>query len=229
MNSLPGAPGKIDVNQRRHEYMIRFQNTGTAAARNVELRDTLAARFETGSLKMLGASHSYTLEVLEPASLDGTVLVWRFQNIMLPDSNTNEPASHGHVRFSLNRQAGMSVGDSVPNKAGIYFDFNPVVMTNTVSGEVADKTSNRPEAISASEPMNVQLYPNPSSGDFILEGDFSAKAPAKVRLLDIQGRLLMERRLKTPRTQITTDLNAGVYLLEVQQGANRSVRKVLVQ
>jgi hypothetical protein len=229
MNGLADRPEAIDVGQQRHEYMIRFQNTGTAPARKVELRDTLAGRFMPGTMQMLGASHDYTMQMLTPASLAGTVLVWRFNNIMLPDSNTNEPASHGYVRFSIKRQPGIALGDSVPNRAGIYFDFNPVVMTNTVSGEVADKTTSRPAAVAGPGHLDVTLYPNPSRGSFRIGGDFSTQAPATVHIRDLRGRLLLQRRLTAPDRQLRPELSEGLYLVEVTQGSRRAVRKLMIR
>src|SRR5690606_41204248 len=58
----------------------------------------------------LGASHTYS------TSLNDRVLSFTFDHIMLPDSNTNEPGSHGFAQFSI-RPVGMSPGSSVENFA----------------------------------------------------------------------------------------------------------------
>jgi hypothetical protein len=229
MNHLAGQPEKIYVNERTHDYMIRFQNTGTAPAVNVELRDTLNSRFEASTFQMTSASHAYTLQMQEAEASGRTVLVWRFNNIMLPDSNTNEPESHGYVRFTIEREAGLTIGDSVPNRAGIYFDFNPVVLTNTVSGEVADKTVARAERQAQPGELSVAVYPNPTAGSFRVRGDFSAQAPATVRVRDLQGRLLLQRRVTQPNERLTPALSRGLYLVDVQQGSRRAVRKLMVR
>ena len=54
-----------------------------------------------------------------------------FNNIQLPDSNVNEPASHGFVKFKINQRANNPLGTVIENKAGIYFDFNEAVITNS--------------------------------------------------------------------------------------------------
>jgi uncharacterized repeat protein (TIGR01451 family) len=78
------------------EYLIRFQNTGTDTAFTVVVRDTLSPWLDLSSLQLGTESHDYQL-VIE----DDRVLVFQFNNIMLPDSNVNEPASHGFFRYSI--------------------------------------------------------------------------------------------------------------------------------
>ena len=53
------------------------------------------------------------------------------RNIMLPDSNVNEAASHGFIRFRVKPVSTLTLGNTVPNKAAIYFDYNTPVVTNT--------------------------------------------------------------------------------------------------
>ncbi|MBK6994738.1 MAG: DUF11 domain-containing protein [Lewinellaceae bacterium] len=70
------------------DYLIRFQNTGTDTAFTVVIRDTLSAFLDPISIRAGASSHAYTW------SLSGQgVIHFTFNNIMLPDSNVNEPAS----------------------------------------------------------------------------------------------------------------------------------------
>ncbi len=113
-------------------YTIRFQNTGNDTAFNIVVRDTLSARFDLNSLEMLSASHTYQLTIK-----DGKYCTWTFSNILLPDSNRNEPKSHGYINYRINPVAGLSDGDTIRNRASIYFDFNLPVATNTHSTVLA--------------------------------------------------------------------------------------------
>lgn len=114
------------------EYLIRFQNTGTDTAFTVEVRDTLQLdAFDSFSFEMLDASHGY-----EVSLRDNRILTWIFDDILLPDSTTNEPESHGFVRFRLMPKDTLFQGETIRNSAGIYFDFNEPVITNTVVSEV---------------------------------------------------------------------------------------------
>ncbi len=82
-------------------------------------------KLEWGTLQMISASHSYNLSIT-----DGDKLTWTFFNIKLPDSNINEPASHGYIAYRIMPKRTVVVGDTVHNTASIYFDFNLPVFTN---------------------------------------------------------------------------------------------------
>lgn len=113
-------------------YTIRFQNTGTDTAFNIVIRDTLDAKLDWSSLEMIGASHPYTLSVK-----NGNILTWTFANILLVDSNRNEPASHGYISYRIKVKPGWTIGDKIRNKASIYFDFNLPVETNTTETTIS--------------------------------------------------------------------------------------------
>ena len=108
------------------DYTIRFQNTGTDTAFHVIITDTLPMGLDPATLEVGAASHPFTWE-LKGAG----VLKFKFLGILLPDSNVNEPLSHGFVGFRIRPRAGYLElpGDAVENIANIYFDYNPPVIT----------------------------------------------------------------------------------------------------
>lgn len=124
-----GPQGLLDVADAPLEYTVHFQNTGTAPAANVRISDTLSTLLDANSLTVLGASHALTSVTI---GTDNEV-IFRFDGIQLPDSNTNEPASHGFVRFSVRPIGGLASGSVVHNHAGIHFDLNPPVITDTTT------------------------------------------------------------------------------------------------
>jgi uncharacterized repeat protein (TIGR01451 family) len=107
------------------QYVIRFQNTGTDTAHTVVIRDTLDMNLNFYSLVNGVASHPHEFSI----SSEG-VVEWEFSNIMLPDSNVNELASHGFVTFQVKQKPDLPDGTTITNKAGIYFDFNQAIITN---------------------------------------------------------------------------------------------------
>lgn len=109
------------------DYMIEFQNTGNDTAFLVVLKDTLSENLDLSTIQVKGASHNFTWN-LNP----DRELVFTFENILLVDSFTNEPGSHGFVRFEITPSTHLIPGDSIENRAGIYFDFNDPIITNTV-------------------------------------------------------------------------------------------------
>jgi hypothetical protein len=107
------------------DYTIRFQNTGTDTAFHVLITDTLPSNLDPLSLQMGAGSHPFNWELR-----DAGTLKFRFFNILLPDSNINEPRSHGFVSFRIRPRLPLLPGDHITNIANIHFDFNPPVITD---------------------------------------------------------------------------------------------------
>jgi len=108
------------------EYIIHFQNTGNAAAVDITITDTLSSKFDLSTFKSSSSSHQPSV------SIDSDrILTFQFDNIMLPDSNSNEPLSHGFVKFEINLIENLPPHDTITNAANIFFDFNAPIITNT--------------------------------------------------------------------------------------------------
>jgi uncharacterized repeat protein (TIGR01451 family) len=120
-------------------YVIRFQNTGNDTAFRVLVRDTLNNRMDWNSFEMISASHPYTLSITNQNKLE-----WKFDPIVLPDSTKDLAASNGYVSFRIKPKSTLVTGDTIANRAGIYFDFNPPVITNKEETIIAPPTLARP-------------------------------------------------------------------------------------
>ncbi len=109
------------------DYTIRFQNTGTDTAFHVVITDTISPDLDPGSIQIGAGSHPFTWQLRD----EGT-LKFYFANILLPDSNANEPESHGFVSFRIRPHdpQNLQAGDQIVNTANIFFDFNPPVITD---------------------------------------------------------------------------------------------------
>lgn len=114
-------------------YIVRFQNTGTAAALNIKIRDTLDSKLDWNTLEVITSSNYYELNVE-----DANKVIFNFPSINLPDSNLNEPASHGFIAYRAKLKSNIVIGDTIPNTASIYFDFNLPVKTNNAFTVVQD-------------------------------------------------------------------------------------------
>ena len=114
-------------------YTVRFQNTGNAPALDVYVLDSLDADLDLNTVRVIGNSHTLITEVLP-----GNVLKFRFDNINLVDSTINEAESHGYVVFEVMPNASLTIGTTITNNVGIYFDFNVPVYTNTVLNTISD-------------------------------------------------------------------------------------------
>ncbi|MEO8067543.1 MAG: T9SS type A sorting domain-containing protein [Flavobacteriales bacterium] len=133
-NKAVAQPAFIPVDQVWIEYTVNFQNTGTDTAYSVVIEDQLSPHLQWGTLQYLGSSHNLT--ALNIGALGKAE--FSFNNILLPDSNVNEPASHGFVTYRVTPQPALPHLSSIENNAGIFFDLNAPVITNTVNNRVVN-------------------------------------------------------------------------------------------
>ncbi len=129
-----GTQHILAANRALH-YTIDFQNTGSDMAYHVLLRDVLDKNLDINTFRPGFASHPYTWDIRDMNKLN--VL---FSMIMLPDSNTNEPASHGFFSFDIEQKSDLPDGTTLNNTANIIFDFNPPITTNTVQHTIGQLT-----------------------------------------------------------------------------------------
>jgi hypothetical protein len=200
-----GPTGDILLSQTELLYKIRFQNSGTLYATNVVVIDTLSPNLDISSLRNVVATHPFTYAVTGQGELTFT-----FDNIMLPDSNVDEPGSHGAIQFTINQNTSNTIGTVIENTAHIYFDFNPAIVTNTVINTIATFTS-------IEETVNgiplVKIYPNPTSTQLFIETTLKWD---KIKLLDISGKVLKTVLPITGSIHIDVDdLSNGIYLIQL--------------
>lgn len=107
------------------EYLIHFQNLGNDTAFNVEVRDTFnMAKYDLTTFTMLESSF--------PARffLQKNQLHVFFDGIKLTDSMTSISGSKGWFKFRINAKDSFTQYTQILNRASIYFDFQPPVLTN---------------------------------------------------------------------------------------------------
>lgn len=207
-------------------YTIRFQNTGTDTAFTVVVRDTLdEAVFNLESIEPLFSSHPYRLDLEQ-----GNILVFTFNPILLPDSSTSQQGSSGFAQFRIRIRRGLLTGTAIQNSAAIYFDYNQPIITNSASNLIVSATYPSTPAFTAT------LMPNPSSGQTFLSIQNLADAGRlDVNLFSADGRMLKRvyHSLDVSGTLglpiATSELPAGVYLVELRSERGRMVLKLFVE
>lgn len=192
------------------DYLIRFQNTGTDTAFTVVIRDTLSPLLDIETFVPGASSHPVVITVRGENEV-----VFTFENIMLPDSNINEPASNGFVRYAIRQKRNNPCGSVISNRASIYFDFNLPIVTNetwhtvclpVTSNAVTPGMQNRTTA-------SLHIAPNPSTSSFrayldeaytdSMFGD--AQDELFLEVADVAGRLM--RRLPFHRSGTFVERN----------------------
>ncbi len=187
-------------------YTIRFQNTGNAPAYRVIIKDTISNYLDPNTITFLDQSHNMTLNISQIASGD-YVLTFIDDNIYLPDSATNPQGSQGYVTFKISPKGNIASGTQVMNKAAIYFDYNPPVITNTVTTTYTSTTTQL-----NLENSSITVYPIPAYEQVFIE---TSKIQS-YKLLDINGKILQTGKVLNGKNLIKlSNVNTGLYILQI--------------
>ena len=214
-------------------YRIRFQNTGTDTAFNIIVRDTLQADFDLNSFEVISNSHPMRTEI----NTQERAIAFYFDNILLPDSIVDEPNSHGFINYRIKPKSGLADGTVVQNKAYIYFDFNPPIITNTTLNTLVDELPSTVVASTSFEDISnlVSVFPNPSNGDEVfVRMSNRVQENYQVVITDITGKLVYQgtiaKRESLQDFRIDTSaMNGGIYILQIIQGKKRALKKLIKQ
>ena len=199
------------------EYKIRFQNTGNDTAFRVIVVDTLdVTHLDMSTFEALNSSHDYSLEIVE-----GQILRFTFDDILLVDSNANEPASHGFVSFKINQMLDNEVGTVIENQAYIFFDYNQPILTPLAFSTIWEEPSFEGRNIFGLKNTETTIYPNPANEHFFL--DFSeaenVSENMEIKIYDVFGKLVFDKAKPAELIDLS-ELENGIYfvVLRIEQG-----------
>ncbi|MEL7222337.1 MAG: T9SS type A sorting domain-containing protein, partial [Bacteroidota bacterium] len=191
-------------------YTVRFQNTGTDTAFTVRITDYLDTNLDWSTFRPLDASHSFT------TNLSGDGLVeFVFEDILLVDSLTNEPGSHGFVKYRIQPKNNLEEFTVINNTADIFFDFNPPIRTNTTFNTYVSSfptpTNNLTETI------KINVHPNPfGQVCFISTEEEELYSDTQLEVYNLQGSLIYQQQLSGNfHTLDASSWPKGIYLLKV--------------
>ncbi|MFN0276953.1 MAG: T9SS type A sorting domain-containing protein [Chitinophagales bacterium] len=218
-NILVNKPTVFDVNVTDAltlDYIINFQNTGTFYAEFIRLHDTLPVELNAMTLEILESSHPLTAV---DYYADTRLLKFSFDEIFLPDSNTNEPGSHGFVRYRIKPVNSLIAGDEIKNTAHIYFDYNPPVITNTALTKIISPV----DAIQ--EPGKVETVVTVSPNPFSQETNITMSEvlqKAKLKVYDMYGKESIEISFSGNNVVLGKGtLSPGTYFFHIEADGNR--------
>ena len=208
------------------EYFIRFQNTGTDTAFNIVIRDELSPLLDITSVRPGASSHPYEFNI----SGDG-LLSFTFNNIMLPDSNINEVASHGFVKFKVSQQPNLDLETKIYNSAAIYFDFNAPSITNETLHTIGEDLMSVSIDPLETPLAQVKIYPNPFSDFTTIEVNQLEVQNGVFKVFDSTGRLIQRQSFNTDRfTFYKKNLRTGIYFFTIEnEGQLISSGKLITQ
>jgi large repetitive protein len=197
-------------------YTIRFQNTGNAEAIRVEVLDTIQEKLDFTAFEMVAASHKFEVQVVPDTNKvkrNYTVIKWIFDNINLLDSTSKEACSHGFVKYRFKNISTKTnyMKDSILNKAAIYFDFNPPVLTDTATTKFSTLT------VSSLEQYNLEFraYPNPTNG--IVNIELAHEADATIEVFNAVGQAISRQILRGSNGQVEmSGFQTGFYIVKIK-------------
>ncbi|MEP2935272.1 MAG: T9SS type A sorting domain-containing protein [Gilvibacter sp.] len=198
---LHGETITLDMVGEYVDYLIRFENTGTFAAENIVVKDTLnPAFYDVQSFKVQHGSHDFVTRVTD------NIVEFIFEGINLPFDDDN---NDGYVLFKIKTLETLEEGDIFSNKAGIYFDYNFPIITND-----AITTVELPLGIDEfTSDAILTLYPNPASDMLTIQTE-EALDISSFSIFGISGQLLYTQL--SPATSIdVSNFAVGVYVIKI--------------
>jgi hypothetical protein len=196
------------------EYLIRFQNTGNDTAFTVKILNLIdTTLLDLSSFEFVTSSHPVNLSWL-PWERN---MQFMFNNILLPDSNANEPESHGFVRYRIQPKSNLGAGDAITNNAAIYFDFNNPILTNIAFTQIVLPTSIQ----EISSTGNLLIYPNPANSSLTIETSTLMASGSKLTVSDVAGRTLLSKTIDGNVTKHQIDISSfssGIYFVQIDGG-----------
>ncbi len=190
-------------------YSINFENVGNAAATFVVVKDEIdSAKFDMNSLQIMYASHLMTTRVI------GNKIDFVFDDINLG------PNQHGNVTFKIKTKSTLVAGNTVTNKANIYFDYNFPIETNTTS--TTFQTLSNGEFILDS---SVVIAPNPTKNTINVNCSTTLNS---VTLFDVHGRVLLIQFVNDSQSSIdVSNYTNGIYFVKVTTEKGSTVEKII--
>ena len=197
-------------------FRIRFQNTGTASAVNINVKTILDANIDWTTFQPVYSSHVYNTTIN-----NGNEVGFKFNNIYLINSSADEPNSHGYLIFRAKPKSTFAIGDLISQQADIFFDFNSPITTNIATTQIGDLLG----AVETDPESALRIFPNPTTGLISVKmNDF-----ATYSLHNMMGQILQKGQLSQGLNKIDLSKSTpGLYVMKTTTANGKTlVRKVV--
>lgn len=197
-------------------YIIRFQNLGTASAINVRVEDFLDDLLDFSTFRVLSSSNEMEMETI----IVNNNVTFNFQNIMLPAEIDDPEGSNGYITFKIKPLPGIVIGDEIRNRAVIYFDFNPAIITNLTSTTYVEELG-----LTKNEFINLTLYPNPTNGIINIATEALIE---EIKIYNTIGQEMKFIQLSENKNKVDiSTLVDGLYFIKTKTSIGKKVHQVL--
>ncbi len=200
-------------------YMIRFENTGTANAINIVVKDVIDTdKFDIETLIPLKASHNFVTKIRE-----NNIVEFIFENINLPFDDAN---NDGYVTFKIKTLDTLGLNDIIENNAEIYFDFNFPIITNIAQTQVVETLNINNYNLDS---KITSVYPNPTENMVQIKSKENIES---ITVYTLSGRLIQQKNIIGYKNKSETDLSklaSGIYFLKINTESSEEIKKVIKQ
>ena len=130
--------------------------------------------------------------------------------------------THKYILVKFLRKKDLVLNTEISNKAEIYFDYNPPIITNIASSIIKESVG----TIEVKAQEEFVVYPNPSSGTIRV----LSLQEGTLRIINTLGNTLKTQTLKKGINTIQcTELKTGAYILTVETGQGTQQSKLIIE
>jgi len=197
--------GLVDTSQQWFEFTVFFQNVGTAPAEDIYILDTLDQNLDATTFTYLSSSHDVITQMLP-----GNILRFNYPDIYLADSTSDEPASHGYVKFKVKRKENLPLNTTISNTAYIFFDFNEAVVTNTTFATLTTSVGMSENTLPV-----ILVYPNPAQSQLTVES--GKNTISAIEILNTMGQQVfsLNEGIGKRQTIDVENFAEGIYIVKI--------------
>lgn len=191
-------------------YLIRFENTGNAAAENVIVKSEVdPTQFDINTLQFLNSTHNADIRITN------NTIEFIFEGI-----NLGANGGQGDILFRIKTKESIETNDTVTKNAEIFFDYNFPIETNDANTTFALLSNTEFELDSS-----VSLYPNPVKNVLNIKAKNIIKS---VSLYDVQGRLLQTEINSNNQLEFNISSHSnGVYFIKIITEKGINLEKII--
>lgn len=174
------------------------------------------------------ANYDAELIKLEDVTFTETTGTFVYQNNYTLNNGSDQ------VALRTNFESADYIGTNIPTEtldvtaiAGIY-DLTVQVYPRLLTDFVIVTGINNPDGI-----VSMNIYPNPSNGNFTLEMNASKAGTFNVEIINIQGQVVFTKEINQDgfykETIDISDNASGIYYIRINDGKNLKVSKIIIQ
>jgi uncharacterized repeat protein (TIGR01451 family) len=210
-------PNCIPLDSNQLKYTINFENTGNDTAFNIVVMDTLSPSLDPHSIRIVSATAYMNIYIFKANEYN--IVKFDFPNINLLDSSHLNCT--GNVIFNINRLSSLPLDTTIENHAGIFFDQNPVVMTNTVKTIIGCTALSTSDIVKS---LPAEIFPNPANDEISLKTPSGAYT--SFTITNAIGQLMMGEAISSTQTLLNIkSLPPGLYYMNLKGDLGTNVLK----